>query len=219
MICKHCKVEIINISGNCPLCGKHLSEGNPVEGIYPEIGKDKIRTYNNTVRLLLFLTISLSISCYAVNMLTPYISLWSAIAIYGMWLAWLVVGIPVIRKRISPFVIILDDIAISIFLYVIDINTGNLGWSLDYAIPFVLCGSALTITIIVISARINWREFYLFEFAIVIICFIPFILRRFMEFVFWPSIVSAIYGGLTFLGIIVMCSRKLKQETRKRLHI
>jgi hypothetical protein len=93
------------------------------------------------------------------------------------------------------------------------------GWALAYVIPFVLCGSALAMTIVITAARISWRHFYLFEGSMVIICCIPLILSRFMYFILWPSIVSAAYGLTTLIGMIVLGNRKLKHETKKRFHI
>jgi hypothetical protein len=220
MICQNCKIEVNNLSHNCPLCGKHLPEETKEENrVYPDVEKMDKGKGKQYIKLLLFLSIVLSISSFTVNMLTPHINLWSVTAIFGMWLAWLVVGIPIVKGRLTPMMIIIDDITISIFLYVVDRTFGNLGWAMDYAVPFVLCGSALVITVIVIAVKINWREFYLFQLAIVVICAIPLILREFMDFVLWPSIVSAIYGILTFIGIIILGNRKIKYETKKRLHL
>lgn len=185
---------------------------------YPDI-KKLGRENRKAVRILLFITIVLSISSLVINMLVTPKMYWSITSIFGMWLIWITAGMPIIRGRITPLMILMDDIVISVFLYVIDITYGNTGWAMSYAVPLVLSGSALIITIIVVAARINWREFYLFELAIVIICITPIILRQFMDFVLWPSIASAAYGVFTFIGIIVLGHKKLTHETKKRLHI
>lgn len=219
MKCENCKVEINNLSSNCPLCGKHLQENPKAEdAVYPDIKQLAAGKYSRNIKILLFFTIVLTISAFIVNMLTPYNNLWSFIAISAMWLLWLVFGVPIIKRKITPLMIVLDNIALGVFLNIIDMTLNQQGWAMSYVVPFILCGSALIITIIVKFTKLTWREFYLFQIAIVSICFIPIIIRIFFNFVLWPSLISAVYGLVTILGMLLFAYRKFKHETKKRFH-
>jgi hypothetical protein len=162
------------------------------------------------------LTIVFSISAFIINMLTSTKLLWSLTPISGMWLTWLVLGIPIIKKKVTPLMIVLDDIVVSVFLNIIDATLNHQGWAMGYAVPFILCGSAMVITVIVLLTRVNWGEFYLFQVFIVAICFMPIIVRLFISFTSWPSIMSAAYGLFTVIGMLVLADKKFKHETKKR---
>lgn len=220
MRCENCKVNISNISSNCPLCGRHLHEsGIGKHASYPDIKESLSSTHNRNIRGLLFLTIVFSLSIFLLNLLTPYKYFWSLIPISGMWLLWLVLGIPIIRKKITPAMIVLDNIIISIFLNIIDVTLTQQGWAISYVVPFILVGSTLAITIVFMLTKIDWKDYYPSQIAIVGLCFIPLIIRIFISFIFWPSVISAAYGFFTILGMIILGNKKFKHETKKRFHI
>lgn len=219
MKCENCKVEINSLGKNCPLCGKHLPENSDEKDtFYPYVDELTTGVYNRNIKALVFLTIFFSLSLFAVNMLTSYEYLWSMIPISAMWLLWMVIGIPIIKRKVTPLMIALDNVVVSIFLNIIDVTLDQQGWAMSYAVPFVLCGSALIITIIIMVTRINWKEFYLFQMVIVAICFVPIIFRIFFSFIFWPSVVSAGYGLVTILGMLILGNKRFKHEMKKRFH-
>jgi hypothetical protein len=218
--CENCKINVNNLSSNCPLCGRHLPESDVENhGAYPRIGEMASSVYNKNIKALLFLTIVFSISAFLINMLIPYECLWSMIPISAMWLLWLVLGIPIIKRKITPLMIVLDNIVISIFLNIIDVTLDQQGWAMSYVVPFILVGSALAITIIFLLTKIDWKDYYPSQMAIVALCFIPLIIRLFISFIFWPSVVSAAYGFATILGMIILGNKKFKHETKKRFHM
>jgi hypothetical protein len=173
---------------------------------------------NKKLKILLFITIVSTIAISIVNMFTPHRYLWGIIPITGVWLALLVLGVPLTKKKITSSMIILDNIAISMFLIIVDVTLGQNGWAMSYVVPFVLWGSSLVVTLVVMFTKMTWKEFYLFEMAIVVICFIPIIARTFFKFVLWPSIISAAYGLITLLAMIIFGDKKLKYEIKKRFH-
>lgn len=220
MKCQYCKTEINSLSSNCPLCGKHLSDSDVhSDAAYPDIEVINHKVHNRSLRAVLFLTIVFSVAIFMINMLIPYKYLWSMIPISGMWLMWFVLGIPIIKKKVTPLMIIFDTVIVSIFLNVIDVTLNQNGWAMSYVVPFILSGSALIITVIILLTKVNWRSFYPFQLTIVIICFIPLVVRIFFSFLFWPSLVSAVYGLVTILGMLIFGYRKFKHETVKRFHI
>lgn len=219
MKCENCNITVNSLSDNCPICRKHMPEiNNKRDAPYPYNENTINRIKNKKLKLLLFISIVITIIIFTVNLLTPHRFIWGFIPVSAVWLAVLVIGIPITRRRITPSMIIQDNIAISIFLIIVDATLGQNGWAMSYVVPFVLSGSALTVTIIVMGTKMTWKEFYLFQMAIVIICFIPIVARAFLKFTFWPSIISAIYAVITLLAMIIFGDKKLKYEIKKRFH-
>lgn len=219
MRCENCNIKVDSQSNNCPLCGKYIENNDKRDLSYPNIEEIKHRIKIKSLKMFLFISIVSTITIFIINMLTPHKYMWGITPIAGVWLALLVFGIPITKKKITPSMIILDNIAISIFLIIVDINLGYSGWAMSYVVPFILCGSALIVTIIVMYTKMTWKEFYLFQMAIVVICFIPIIARAYFDFVFWPSIISAAYGLVTILAMIIFGDKKLKYEIKKRFHV
>jgi hypothetical protein len=217
--CENCRVTINGITNNCPLCGKYLTGSQGIKDeFYPEIKELAARVYSKNFKILLFLTAAFSILLFTINMITLDRYLWSIIPICAMWLLWLYLGVPIIKKKITPLMIVLNNGIVSIFLIIVDITTGNKGWAMSYVVSFILFGSALIVTIVALLTKITWKKFYLSQMTIVVICFIPLITRIFFSFVFWPSIVAATYGVITILGMLIFSYKKFKYETKKQFH-
>jgi hypothetical protein len=220
MKCENCKVQVNSLSDNCPLCGKYISPNSEREqNAYPHLNRSAEEVkHSEKVKIILFLTIVFTIFMFTINLLTPHRFIWSMIPISAVWLIWLVFGIPIIKKKITPLMIFQDNIIISIFLIIIDVTLKQNGWAMSYVVPFILSGSAFVITLMVMYIKMTWKEFYLFQMTIVAICFIPIVTRLFFRYEFGPSIVSAIYGLVTILAMAMFGDKKFKYETKKRLH-
>lgn len=217
--CVNCDVEVSCSTSNCPLCGKHLEENTTeIQSPYPSMDNLPGRHYSKLFRLFLFLTISSSIIIFTVNILTLDNYLWSIIPICALWLLLPIIGVPINKGRITPLMIVMDNVLICIFLVILDITVGSGDWAMSYVVPFVLSGSALIVTIIVLLRKMTWKELYLFQLSIVFVCFIPIIARIFFTFMFWPSIVSAVYGILTIFAMFIFSDKDMKFESKKRFH-
>lgn len=218
--CGNCNIEVNNVSDNCPLCGKYLvPEGEERETVYPSLEELAAKkTYNKWVKIVLFFIISISIITLVVNLLTPGHYLWSVVPIAAIWLLFPVIVLPLAKRKLTPMMIVLDNITISIFLIIVDSMVDAREWAMSYVVPFILFGSALIVTIIVVSKKMTWRELYLFQMSIAAICFIPIIASCFFNFVFWPSVASAVYGIITIIGMLIFGDKSLQFETKKRFH-
>jgi hypothetical protein len=212
-------VEINCLYNNCPLCGKYFSETPAeIEYNYPDMSKVPFKQYTKKMRLFLFFLITSSIILFTVNILTFDKTLWCVVPISAIWLLLPMFGIPLAKKKISPLMIVLDNLVVCIFLVIVDLTVDKQEWAMSYVVPFVLSGSAFIVTAIVLLKKMTWRELYLFQLSIAAICFIPIMARIFFTFVFWPSIVSAVYGLITIIAMLIFSDKGLKFESRKRFH-
>ncbi|MDT8718177.1 hypothetical protein IAI10_16035 [Clostridium sp. 19966] len=217
MKCRNCHVEIKYNANNCPLCGKHLIEKEEYK-VYPGVGKGVVKTTGKQMKISIFILVSASIILFIINLLTPHYYFWCTVAIFGIWLTFFIIVKPLIKKKITAMMVVEDNILVSVFLVVVDSTFNQNGWAMSYVVPFVLWGSSLIVTVIVICIKMTWKEFYLFQTSIVIICFIPIVARLIFKFVLWPSIISAVYGVITIIAMIIFGDKKFKYETKKRMH-
>jgi hypothetical protein len=217
--CENCKIETKNITSNCPLCGKCLSGSNKGNNdVYPKIENKPLKEPSKLFKWLLFSTIIYTLFMFGINLITPHAYYWSNVPIIAVWMLWILLGVPIIKEKLTPLMMILDNIIISILLIVIDITFSLQGWTMSYIGPFVPSGTALIITVIVVCLKTTWKEFYFFQITIAAVCCIPIIAKLFYSFELWPSVVSALYGIVTIFAMIIFGDKRLKFEAKKRLH-
>lgn len=219
MKCENCKIETNNITSNCPLCGKYLSDrDSEYKKVYPKLAEKPLNKSGKLFRWLLFSTIIYTLLMFGINLITPHKYYWSIIPVFATWMLWILFGIPFMKGKLTPLMMIFDNVIISILLIAIDITFSLKGWTMSYIGPFVPSATALIITIIAACLKTTWKEFYSFQMTIAAVCCIPIIAKLFYSFKLWPSIVSALYGIVTILAMIIFGDKKFKYEAKKRLH-
>jgi len=217
--CENCKIETNNITNNCPLCGKYLSENDSeYKDVYPRLGEKPLKEKGKLFKWLLFSTFIYTIFMFSLNLITPHKYYWSIIPIFAVWMLWILFGIPIMKGKLAPLMMIFDNVIISILLIAIDTTFSLKGWTMSYIGPFVPSANALIITIIVVCLKTTWKEFYSFQMTIAVVCCLPIVTKLFYSFKLWPSIVSALYGIVTILAMIIFGDKKFKYEAKKRLH-
>lgn len=219
MKCENCRIEISNISNNCPLCGKYIGKNiEESEYVYPKIKERSLKERGKLYKWLLFSTIIYTLFIFGINLITPHKFYWSIITIASVWMLWVLFGIPFMNHKLTPLMMVIDNVIISVLLIIID-NTFHLkGWTMSCIGPFVPSATAFIITIIVVCLKTTWKEFYFFQITIAAVCCIPIISKLFYNFKLWPSIVSALYGIITILAMIIFGDKGFKYEAKKRLH-
>ncbi|MBL4934514.1 hypothetical protein JK636_01935 [Clostridium sp. YIM B02515] len=219
MKCENCKIETNNITNNCPLCGKYLFENDSeYKDVYPRLGEKPLKERGKLFKWLLFSTFIYTIFIFGLNLITPHKYYWSIIPIFAVWMLWILFGVPIIKGKLAPLMMIFDNVIISILLIAIDTTFSLKGWTLSYIGPFVPLATAFIITIIVVCLKTTWKEFYSFQMTIAAVCCLPIVIKLLYSFKLWPSIVSALYGIVTILAMIIFGDKKFKYEAKKRLH-
>lgn len=228
--CRKCGLSVYTKEDSCPLCASLLDESggaakiadngqadDTVIDIYPK--SDEGRKYNFKIRLFLFLTILVASSCLLINILEYRGILWSLIIIGGIGFFWAALIYPfAVRKNIGHHITV-DAVCACLFFIVAQIVIKTKGWSLDYVIPFLFIAAMTIISLIIFIKKMKWREYAMYQFVAIFLGLLPVIsVISGLVMIRWPSIVSAFYSFITFLGMIIFADKKYKNELIKRFH-
>ncbi|MGI6404065.1 MAG: DUF6320 domain-containing protein [Oscillospiraceae bacterium] len=220
--CEACKVQVDNPLEHCPLCFHVLSsyDGVPEDDSYPDY-QGAARRYNLILRILLMLSLTAGVTCLTINLLTKQTFLWSLVVIANILYMWLAVPIALRRRYSVGFKVMAQAFLLASLVVVVDLIIGhNSTWAYDYVLPFLFATATLTITVISIVKRVKLREFILYFILIALLGFVPLLLLAVgLVRVSWPSMVSALYAGLSLVSLFVFADSATKIELKKRFHI
>ena len=139
--CDHCKVQINGAHLVCPLCGGIIEqkESAKEEEVFPQI-PTIYQEFNVFIRVLLFISIAVTVISFAVNMIFTRESRWSILVAAGILCMWISLFF-IIRKRNNiPKTIVWQVGLLGVLSVLWDASMGWIGWSIDYVIPSI-CGS------------------------------------------------------------------------------
>ncbi|GAE89874.1 DUF6320 domain-containing protein [Acetivibrio straminisolvens] len=219
--CNYCKIYIRDKKAKCPLCGNVLPENGRIEkaeDIFPVIPL----TYERhiLIRILIFISIVAIVASYVVYKIVPTNVNWPGFVLFGLLSVWLSL-IYALRKRYNITKSIMWQVIIVSGLVIFwDWKIGWMGWSLDYAVPFLCIAAMLvmyiTAKVMKLSAR-DYISYFLLGglFGIIPILFILFDLVK----VNYPSYISVAASIIFLSAIIIFHGDSIKEELRKRMHI
>lgn len=219
MICKYCNVDVDEELEKCPLCLKVVNtesyEGKALYPKYPQISRRKrIKT-----KIALFLSIAVISVTMFINLYTNRETLWFIYVAASILYLWLLVENTIRSSAHTGAKILLQVIGVAGLSYFIDLASGNLKWSVNYVIPFLVIAGTLAITIIIFNQKMRWSEYIGFQIAVILLGFIP-IIFYFLGIVtvLWVCICSALYALLTLIFMFIFSNKKLKMEFVSRFH-
>lgn len=219
--CKNCKVTVNNPLERCPLCFTGLvpQDNEPEFQSYPAL-LQKAERYNIIQRILVMLSLAVSVVCLTINILTFQRLWWSLIVIGNILYMWIAISTAMRRRSKLGFNVLIQAISLAAILVLIDMFSGHNNWALNYVVPFVFVTATMCITVIIIVKRMDSRSFILYFFLTALIGFIPVLLVAAGQVtVLWPSLVSAIYSGLSLISLFIFADKSTKQELKKRFHL
>ncbi len=110
--------------------------------------------------------------------------------------------------------------AFSVSVILIDISNGFSKWSTTFVIPFTTVVVALLFTIIAVTKKNNFKEYfgYLLATAFISICPIALYLLN-LTGQLWSSLVASLACLIISIGLYIFSGQSLKDELKKRFHI
>lgn len=217
--CSQCKIEVLDETERCPLCGTVLEATVEVENMYPDI-RVKSRKLVFISRLYLFLAVVIEIVLVNVCMLSDVQSL--VYIISGLVLLF---GYIVIRYAIlgtSGYIaktVVLTIIAV-IMLVAVDFSVGYNGWSVNYVLPSGILLIDAGVLILMIINRKNWQSYLMLQIFMVI-CSVVAIILSLVQIITDPmvSVVALNLSVILFLGTVIIGGRRARVELKRRFHI
>jgi hypothetical protein len=224
--CKYCHLTIVNEINRCPLCRSLLAEINgnaagehPGECAddYPSAMPVSKRTFYQ--KLWLFVLIAVACITVTINHMMSTDFLWSLIAIAAVVYVGASIFSAATPHRNPGLVIFVQVISLSLFLLLVDFLTGYSKWSLSYAIPFIILGGAIAVTVITALYPMDYREFFVYQLALAVMSGLNVLLIVFnLSTVTWPWLVSCFYCVLSFVAALLFSDKKTRHELKKRFH-
>ena len=232
--CVNCGVELEKTEDKCPLCGTVVLNPNKkdkdsVEKKYP----NRVETMDNAINrqfwvkiLSIFLAVP-ALICFACNLLYNGSVSWSLYPIGGIVVLWAFGISPFLFKKPAAIKwIIIDIIALSGYLFMLEAITSSGRWFLPVAFPIVGIIGVFVLLITILIQQKKLKSLYIFSaifFSLgLIMIAVEIIIDLFLFHeaqIVWSWFVLITCSAVALLFIFIERKKKLKEELKRRLHI
>ena len=217
--CKQCKIEILDETERCPLCGSVLEHTTDMENMYPDV-KIRARRMQLLSRIYLFLSIVAEAILVVINYYGEFETAWSLVTGLILFYGYLVIRFAILGKTgYIEKTIVLTLIAI-LCLIAIDFASGYRGWSVRYVFPAAIIAVDAGILLLMIFNRRNWQSYIMWQIFMILCSLIPLILY-WLGIIYVPYLALAALGAsvFLFLGTVIIGDRRARVELKRRFHI
>jgi len=225
--CESCEIRCSSHERLCPLCDAELvslqtnTEAilNNAERRYP-LPEMKRAQYNLLGRVYIFLCILICMISIVLDTFFYEGSMWSILSIGSVAYSWTLMYHALRSNRHIASKIVVQALAGSILIVLIDIMTGFQGWSVNFVVPQIAILANVVIFILMIANRMVWREFVMYQLAMAGLSFIPLALIV-LNIVTRPfiSLIAVFIAALILLGTATFGDKTVKSELIRRFHI
>lgn len=220
--CVKCGVRIIDQTESCPLCCCVVEQckGKQIQARYPDI-RLKERKLDLILRILLFLSIAISVLCIVINVTHHTDIWWSAIVVGGLAYAQLMLFFVVENEHAGyRSKVVLGTACGMAYVVLIDCVFGFTRWSINYAIPAALLAvDGMIIAAMFVNMR-NWQSYLMFQ-ILMILCSGVCILLSLIEVITKPEVSYTAFGFscMMFLATFIIGGRRAINELKRRFHV
>lgn len=219
--CNNCKVHINDDTNFCPLCHEQLDDLSDTKkkGIYPPF-KINEHKYHLVSKLVIALSIIVSISAMITNYLTYNGIAWSIISIAAIIYTWILVIHSITNEANIAKKLLEYTIFTSVLVVLIDLMVGYSGWSVNYVIPEFLILSNIGILILMIVNRMSWHDYVLYQMILMFFSIILLVLY-FLNVVGHPlfTLLAASFSLAIFLSTLLFGDKSVKSELKRRFYL
>lgn len=223
MKCKHCQIEFLNTSRQCPFCGMALT-GEPQKkerNSYPAI-VEKEWLKRKSKRLLFFVLLFLEILFVVINLRTSdFLNNHWSVLVGGIFVYVYFTFDRILYLKAGHIMeITLQSIAIFLLLIFIEWNLGWKGWSLSLGLPIINAVLLGLTTICMLVDRKNWQTYLmllLFSLLLAIVNMVLVFMDIATSFVLCCSVFAA--ALFVFFGALCLGDRKASNELKWKFHI
>lgn len=217
--CEQCKIEVMDNTEVCPLCGAVLEKDDTSVNRYPDV-RPKTRKLRLIVNIYLFLAIVIEALLIYLNYNNFHGVYWSAITLAALAYGYFTLAVSVLNNMGYKAKLIWQTLFGILFVILIDLVVGYRGWSVNYVLPGgILLLDAGIIALMCYNAR-NWQSYILFEMFVLLCSLVPLLLIL-LGIITKPllSIVALAASVFLFLGTVIIGDRKARVELKRRFHV
>jgi len=215
--CEKCGVHIATPSEYCPLCGGELAP--PVENLqetYPLIGYS--RSAVDVIHFAWFAIMAVFVISIIVQLVTAH-PVWLLVVTLGSMCAGGALLYSYKVKDNAGFALLKLELIVAAVVVFADHFTGFHRWSVNYVIPFMVMGGALTITLMLIIQPKWFRDYFVYQLTLCALCLLTLLLRVFgVTTVYWPATTAAVCSVAAVATLFVFFGKRSVHELYKRMH-
>lgn len=215
--CDQCNVYIKGTKEKCPLCQRKLV-GDSDEDVYPII-QGESQVYEKAVRILVLISIIVSVLSVAINYMMGRGMWWSLIVIGVLVIIWMMAAVA-IRKRKNLLKNVLWQVVIITAVCIIwDKATGWYGWSTNFVLPTIYVAAMITLFVMNKVLKLQAEDYIIYGWMGALFGLLPlsFILTGNVQYRL-PSVIC-ICTGIVFLAVLIIFQGgQVISEFKRRSH-
>lgn len=229
--CVNCGVELESSLKECPLCNTPVINPNQLSPAasnpYPSSkGQVEIASRKDFGILLTVVLSATSITCLLLNLLVFQKHLWS-FAIIGACICLFFLAAPIVfyTKASVYLILLLDGVAVLIYLYLISYLTTSSEWLWQLGIPIVVMSTVLIELFAFLARKFPFNmlsaSLYLFIEIPILCVTIELLIRRFCDhsyYITWSAVVLTVCVIIDISLITILTKKRLRNEVNRRLH-
>lgn len=218
--CKRCRVEILDNTEICPLCGNALTrEDNGNRKYYPDVSR-KTKALKRAVNALIYFLLVIEAALLVTDYYMDARISWSLVTGICILYAVFTAGCFYYRRNGHIRKLFSQSLTVMFFLLLLDLLTGWRGWSLIYGLP---CVVLILDGILVVCMLVNfsyWQSYLLvqlFSLFVSVVLLVLYLLGCTKN----PLLPWTAFGtsALIFSFCCSMGYRTAKLELKKRFYI
>lgn len=214
--CNKCDIEVDTKGTHCPLCNARIEK--TASPTYPII--KTMSTWQFIKRILLIVVISISVLVIFLNRILTPLTKWSVFVIAALWTMYVIfLGVMKGHKRILSMMFYMSFLIIMI-TNLWDNLVGDYGWSLNYVLPSVAISYGIFLIALRFVSHFAIEDNSMYIYLHIFLEFLPMVLYVKKIVTFAPlAVISAFFGIVNLLVLIVFDFTHLKKDLAMRLHI
>lgn len=218
--CDKCKTHIVGKRITCPLCQGLLSEEAEVKDeIFPSISTI-YKQHNLFFKIMFLISIIIATISVAVNVMIIDNSAWSLFVLGGLLGFWISLSNAINKRNNIPKNIVYQVMIMSIIAIILDYETGQKGWSINYVIPLICVLAMISMAIITKIMKLHIEDYIIYLIIDGLFGIIPLILFLFgMLDVLYPSLICIITSIISLSTILIFEGESMREEIKKRFHV
>ena len=218
--CSKCKVSVAGQRKYCPLCQRELQSLDTDDNeIFPEI-PTIFHQYNLFFRIVILLSVIISVVSILVNIIFPTKVWWSFFVIGSIVCFWISMAIAISKRKNIPKNILYQVVVISGLTVIWDYCIGWHGWSIDYVVPVTCTLAMISMAIISKVSNLRVEDYMIYLVIDGLFCIVPviFIFTGLLT-VLYPSLICAAASVISLTALFLFEGDPMWSELKRRLHV